>query len=133
MLHDPISDMLTRMRNAVMVRKPEVVMPYSKMKMAIANILKREGFIEDAERVEKGESTQFDILKIRLKYVEKQPAIQSLRRLSKPSLRIYRKKGDLPRVLNGYGIAIVSTSRGLMTNKEAAKSGLGGEVICEIY
>ena len=135
---DPIADMLTRIRNASAVGKEEVVLPMSKIKYNIARILEREGWIEKAEVIksesEKNNSAVFDELKLILKYKKnKQPAITSLKKISKPGLKIYVNKTKLPRVLNNLGIAIISTSRGLVTNKEAGKLGIGGEVICEIY
>ncbi len=135
---DPIADMLTRIRNASMVGKREVVLPMSKMKHEIAKILKKEGWILGAEivksDVEKNKTAVFDELKIVLKYKNSgRSSITSLKRISKPGLRVYADKNNLPRVLNNIGMAIISTSSGLMTNKEANKKGLGGEVICEIY
>jgi len=135
---DPISDMLTRIRNASAVKKSEVVLPMSKIKHEIAKILERDGWIEKVEIIkEKGKKNgkaAFDSLKIILKYdFEGRPAISSLKRVSKPGLRVYASKDELPRVLNNAGIAIISTSQGLMTNKEARKKKVGGEVICEIY
>ncbi len=130
---DPIADMLTRIRNASAVGKSEVVLPMSKIKFNIAKILEENGWVEKAEVLKK-DKEKFDNLKITLKYKGKgKPAIASLRRVSKPSLRIYSNKSELPRVLNNLGMAIISTSRGLMTDKEARKKGVGGEIICEIY
>ena len=135
---DPISDMLTRIRNASAIGKSEVVLPMSKIKFEIAKILKRDGWVTDTEIIkgdnEKNSSSTFDELRIVLKYKNgKQSAIQSLKRISKPGLKIYVGKDELPKVLNNLGVAILSTSQGLMTNKEARKKGVGGEVICEIY
>lgn len=128
---DPIADMLTRMRNALAVKKPEVVLPFSKIKMNIAQILKKQGYIISAEEIqEPGLSKQ---LKIVLKYNGKEPAITNLKRISKPGHRKYTTKDELPVVLNSLGIAIISTSRGMMTNKEAKKQNLGGEIICEVF
>jgi small subunit ribosomal protein S8 len=135
---DPIADMLTRIRNALAVGKPEIIMPMSKVKLSISKLLEREGLVLRAEAVpasasgEKG--ARFDQLKIVLKYDQDGlPAVKSLKRISKPGLRVYAKKDELPRVLNNLGIAVVSTPKGMMTNKEARKNGLGGEIICEIY
>jgi small subunit ribosomal protein S8 len=126
---DPISDMLTRIRNAVLARKPEVVVPYSRIKFEIAKIMEGEKFISGSEVMDKGK--QF---KVFLKYRDdKSPVIRNLKRISKPGKRVYAPKDKLPKVLGGMGIAVVSTSQGLMTAKEAQKKGLGGEVICEIY
>jgi len=134
---DPIADMLTRIRNASAVKKLDVVLPMSKIKLEVAKILEKEGWVRDVS-VEKfsGESdkTNFDELKIVLRYKKSgKPAIENLKRISKPGLRIYVDKDNLPKVLNNLGMAILSTSSGLMTNKEARKKGLGGEVLCEIY
>jgi len=135
---DPIADMLTRIRNAQAVKKPELVLPMSKIKFEIAKILKQEGWILDAEiiktEIEKNRSKSFDQLRLVLKYKKSgRPSISNLKRVSKPGLRIYTNKEKLPRVLNNLGMAIISTPKGLMTNKEARKAGLGGEVLCEIY
>lgn len=135
---DPISDMLTRIRNASAVGKEAITLPMSKIKYGIARILEREGWVGVVEVIKakskKNDSTVFDELKIVLKYKkDNKSVITSLKRISKPGLRIYANKTDLPRVLNNFGIAIISTSRGLLTNREAFKLGVGGEVICEIY
>ncbi len=134
---DPIADMLTRIRNASAVNSASVVMPMSKTKFAIAKILSKEGWIGNVEIVkmkgEKNKTAVFDELKIYLKYGdEKKSVIRNIKRISKPGLRIYSTKETLPKVLNNLGIAIISTSNGMMTNKEARKKGLGGEVICEV-
>jgi len=128
MMTDPISDMLTRIRNAAMVRKGEVRVPYSNVKFAIAKILADEGFVASVEKDTKGHP---EIL-ISLKYEDGSSAVQHLARISKPGRRVYSGYADLPRVLSDHGIAIVSTSQGVMTNKEARKRRLGGEVLCEI-
>ena len=132
---DPIADMLTRIRNAMAVKKPEVVLPFSKVKLSIAEILKKTGYVSSVAKIEKGaEGNTHEQLRIVLKYVGgKESAISNLKRISKPGLRIYAGKGELPIVLNNLGIAIISTPQGMMTNKEAKKHNLGGEVICEIY
>jgi len=134
---DPIADMLTRIRNASFVKKQEVIIPMSKMKKQIAEILKKEGWIYDFEVIKSSadkNKSVFDMLKIVLKYKKSgRSAISNIRKISKPGLRVYVKKDELPRVLNNLGIAIISTSKGLMTNKLARKENLGGEVICEIY
>ncbi len=135
---DPISDMLTRIRNASAIKKDEVVLPMSKIKYEIAKILERDGWVGKVEVIkEKGKkngSAAFDNLKIVLKYGDgHKPAISSLKRISKPGLRIYVSKDELPKVLNNLGIAIISTSHGLMTNKDARKKNVGGEILCEIY
>jgi small subunit ribosomal protein S8 len=129
MLTDPISDMLTRIKNAYMARKAEVVLPSSKIKMAIAKILKENNYI--AEFSESGDVKKE--MKLKLSYKNRQPAMQEAKRISKPGRRIYSGADELPKVLSGYGISILSTSRGIMTNREARKQKIGGEVICEIY
>ena len=131
---DPISDMLTRIRNASAVKKPEIVLPYSKMKMGIAQILEDLDYVKKVEKIEKGDNNnKHDQIRIVLKYLGKEPAISNLKRISKPGRRIYVTKDKLPNVLNNLGIAIISTPQGLMTNKDARKKNLGGELICEIY
>lgn len=127
---DPIADMLTRIRNAVAVKKPEVVLPYSKLKFNLAKILERESYVGKVEKVENG---KFSELKIGLKYTEIGSTIRHIRRISKPGQRIYLSGKDLPHVLNGYGLAILSTSQGIMTNKEARRQNIGGELMCEIW
>lgn len=129
MMTDPIADMLTRIRNAQMVKKKTVSIPFSKFKKAIANILSQEGYIG---AVSVSEETPAQ-LHVELKYNGKNPAIQSIVRESTPGHRKYRGSDEMPHILNGYGIAIVSTSKGLMTNKAARKEGIGGEIICSIY
>jgi small subunit ribosomal protein S8 len=124
---DPIADMLTRIRNAQQVEKVAVAMPSSKLKVAIAQVLKDEGYIEDfAVRSADGKS-QLDIA---LKYYAGRPVIERIERVSKPGLRVYKGAGDLPRVMNGLGIAIVSTPKGVMTDRKARVSNVGGEVLC---
>jgi len=124
---DPIADMLTRIRNAQAVAKVQVAMPSSKMKVAIANVLKAEGYISDYSVQDQGNKS---ILTVDLKYYEGKPVIESISRYSRPGLRAYRGKDDLPKVMGGYGIAIVSTSSGVMTDRAARAAGHGGEVIC---
>lgn len=129
MLTDPISDMLTRLRNAQAVRKPEIILPFSKLKFSLGKILEQEGFVSKVEQtVEAGRP----VIRVILKYQRREPAIRAIKRVSKPGRRVYMKNDELPRVLSGLGIAIVSTSNGLMTNKEARARKLGGEVLCEI-
>ena len=128
---DPIADMLTRIRNAGMVKHDSVLVPASKMKLAIAKILKEEGFITDYEVV-KGKPHR-DI-KVQLKYLEdNRPAISGLKRVSKPGLRVYVEKGEIPRVYGGMGIAIMSTSTGLRTGQQAWRQGSGGELLCYVW
>ncbi|MBN1689845.1 MAG: 30S ribosomal protein S8 [Dehalococcoidia bacterium] len=130
MVTDPIADLLTRVRNAAMARHDSVNVPASKMKIAVAKILKDEGFISDYSIV-KGEPQR--MIKITLKYIDKQPAFIGLERVSKPGLRIYSGKKDIPRVYGGLGIAVISTSKGLMTGQEAWKKNIGGEVLCYVW
>ena len=129
-MHDPIADLLTRIRNAQQARHAEVGMPSSKLKSDLARVLKDEGYIEDFSVTEEegGKAS----LKIRLKYYQGQPVIDELKRVSRPGLRIYRGKDELPRVRGGYGVAIISTSQGLMSDRAARAAGHGGEVICEV-
>ena len=127
---DPIADMLTRIRNANTQRHETVDVPSSKLKKSIAEILLEEGYIKSFEEIE--DNAQ-GIIRITLKYVNKQKVITGLKRISKPGLRVYAKKDEVPRVLNGLGIAIISTSNGIMTDKEARKQGLGGEVLAYIW
>lgn len=129
---DPIADMLTRIRNASAVSKTEVVLPYSKLKEKIAEILKTEGFINGVEVVPAVKGVNYQQLKLSLRYKNGNAMIQSIKRVSKPGNRVYLSKDRLPVVLNNLGVAIISTSRGLMTNKQAKKEGLGGEILCEI-
>lgn len=131
---DPIADMLTRIRNASRAKKAEVYIPFSKIKLEIIKILKREGFISGFEEIISGSrENKFGGLNVTLKYEDNKPVITSIKRISKPGQRVYSGKDNLPRVLNDLGLIILSTSSGLMTNKEARKKGLGGEIICEIY
>ena len=130
MVTDPIADMLTRIRNANQMRYKEVEVPASKMKNEIARILKSEGFIVDY-KVKKNNIQ--DVLVLSLKYLDKERVITGLKRISKPGLRVYVKAEEVPTVLNGLGIAIISTSKGLMTDKEARANSLGGEVLAYIW
>ena len=128
---DPIADMLTRIRNAVMVQHDSVLIPSSKMKLAIAKNLKEEGFIGDYEVV-KGKPHR--VIKVQLKYDENsQPIITGLERVSKPGLRVYVGWKEIPRVCGGLGIAIVSTSKGVMTGQQAWRQGIGGELLCYVW
>jgi len=130
MMTDPIADMLTRIRNGLSARRQSVLVPHSKLKFSIAGILVREKYIASAkETIQQGKP----VIEIGLRYAGTAPAITAISRISKPGRRIYRKSDELRKVLNGYGIAIVSTPQGLLTNVEAEKAGVGGEVICEIY
>ncbi|MBV9192257.1 MAG: 30S ribosomal protein S8 [Betaproteobacteria bacterium] len=130
-MHDPIADMLTRIRNAQLVGHTEVSMPASRLKGAIAKVLKDEGYIEDFAMREKTSDTgPRKELAIALKYYAGRPVIERLERVSKPGLRVYKGRNDIPRVMNGLGVAILSTSRGVMTDRKARADGLGGEVLC---
>jgi small subunit ribosomal protein S8 len=130
MMTDPISDMLTRIRNGAMARKAVVSMPYSLLKNAVAKILVAEGYVASADKVE---GTVAKELRLELKYDGREPVIRSLKRVSTPGRRVYAPYRELAQVLSGHGIAIVSTSQGVMTDKEARKRRLGGEVLCEIF
>ncbi len=130
MVTDPIADMLTRIRNANVMRYKEVEVPASKIKNEIARILKEEGFISDY-KIKKNNIQ--NILVLSLKYVDKERVITGLKRISKPGLRVYAKAEEIPTVLSGLGIAIISTSKGLMTDKDARKASLGGEVLAYIW
>ena len=124
---DPIADMLTRIRNAQMVGHTEAVMPCSSLKISIAQVLKDEGYIEDFAVRENGPKRE---LRIGLKYYAGRPVIERLERISKPGLRVYKDRDSLPEVMNGLGVAILSTSRGVMTDRKARADGVGGEVLC---
>lgn len=131
MVTDNIADMLTRIRNAILAGHDSALMPSSKVKSAIARILKNEGFIEDYE-ILKGKTQR--AIKIKFKFLEKnKPTIAGLKRVSKPGLRIYVQKGEIPRVYGGLGIAILSTSKGIMTGQESWKKNVGGELLCYIW
>ena len=133
---DPIADMLTRVRNGVMAGHSQVAMPSSKIKAEIAKILKEEGFIENFE-VADGERAGFKVLRVKIKYVgerrERRPVISGLERVSKPGRRIYTKRQDIPWVLSGIGVAILSTPKGVMTGQRARQLGIGGEILCKIW
>jgi small subunit ribosomal protein S8 len=127
---DPIADMLTRIRNANIVRHEVVEVPSSTVKKSLANILLQEGYVKDVEEYADG---AVPMLRMSLKYQGKDRIITGLKRISKPGLRVYCKKDSIPKVLNGLGVAVISTSNGIVTDREARKSGLGGEVICYIW
>jgi len=126
-MSDPVSDMLTRIRNAQMVGHTETVMPASRLKAFIAQVLKDEGYIEDFALRDNGAKKE---LHIGLKYYAGRPVIERLERVSKPGLRVYKSRDDIPRVMNGLGVAILSTSRGVMTDRKARADGVGGEILC---
>ena len=133
---DPIADMLTRIRNAVLVGHTNVALPSSKLKVAIAKILKEEGYIVGYEVVD-GNPSQSKVLRIRLKYMgerrERRPVITGLKRVSRPGNRVYAGKTEIPWVLSGMGIAILSTPKGVMTGQRARQLGVGGEILCKIW
>ena len=127
---DPIADMLTRIRNASRARHTDVVVPASRTKLAIARILKDEGFIEDFSEATDGPA---QVLNIKLKYVGRVPVVSGLKRISKPGLRVYAAKTEIPRVLGGLGVVIVRTSQGIMTGAQARKGQLGGEILAYVW
>lgn len=128
---DPIADLLTRIRNANTVYQEKVEIPSSKVKAAIADIFKQEGFIKDVEYIDDGKQ---GVLRLYLKYgTNREKVISGIKRISKPGLRVYAKKDQVPKVLGGLGVAVISTSQGIMTDKSARSNGLGGEVICYIW
>ena len=135
-INDPISDMLTRVRNAVMAGQSQVAMPSSKIKAEIAKILKDEGFLESFD-VAEGENSTFQVLRLKLKYVgdrrERRPVLSGIVRVSSPGRRIYTKKTDIPWVLSGLGVAILSTPKGVMTGARARQLGVGGEILCKVW
>jgi small subunit ribosomal protein S8 len=129
-MSDPIADMLTRIRNAQMAEKTSVEMPSSKLKVSIAKVLKDEGYIDDfVVRPNDGKP----VLDIALRYYAGEPVIEKIERVSRPGLRVYRGTHDLPRVMNNLGVAIVSTSKGVMTDRQARQHGIGGEVLCVVH
>lgn len=130
MVTDPIADMLTRIRNAILAHHDSVQIPLSKAKLSLAKILKDEGFITDYSVLKDGSHR---VIKIILKYVDNQPAILGLERVSKPGLRVYVRRGEIPRVYGGLGITILSTSKGLMVGQEAYRQNIGGELLCYVW
>ena len=130
MVTDPIADMLTRIRNAILAHHDSVQMPLSKAKLSVAKILKDEGFVTDYSVLKEG---SFRVIKIVLKYADNQSVISGLERVSKPGLRVYVGRGEIPRVYGGLGIAILSTSKGLMVGQEAHRQNIGGELLCYVW
>ena len=128
-MQDPIADMLTRIRNGQAANKVAISMPSSKLKVAIANVLASEGYIESVKVVE-GVKPE---LEITLKYFQGKPVVESIQRVSRPGLRIYKRKDELPKVMGGLGVAVISTSKGVMSGKEAVKQKLGGELLLKVY
>jgi len=139
MINDPIGDMLIRIKNGYLARKDVVEVPYSRMKEEIAKILVKEGYLESSKskisppKRRSRRNSKFKILELKLKYEGKGPAIEEVKRISKPGVRIYAKADEIPKVKYGFGITIVSTPKGIMTDKEARKKNLGGEVICQVW
>lgn len=129
-MSDTIANILTTIKNAQSVRKASISVPFSRFKFALAKLLAKEGYLSKVEKKKKG---SLPVLEIDLKYIDGQPAISGIKKISKLSRRIYTKSKDIKPVISGYGLAIISTPKGLMTSKEAKKENLGGEVICEIY
>ncbi len=127
-MQDPIADMLTRIRNGQAANKIAISMPSSKLKVAIANVLAEEGYVESVKVLE-GVKPE---LEITLKYFQGKPVVESIQRVSRPGLRIYKRKDELPKVMGGLGVAVVSTSKGVMTDRAARQAGLGGEIICYV-
>ncbi len=126
---DPIGNMLCEIRNALFVHKGEMTLPASKIKVCMAEILKREGFIDDMSLEEGGKPR----IKLQLRYLDRQPAIRGLRRVSSPGRRVYAGKSDIPYVMGGMGVSILSTNRGILTDREARRLGVGGEILCEVW
>ena len=129
----PVADMLIRVKNAYLARHKELVVPYSKTKYALGKILVGRRFVEEIELVKNKEDKGKKEMRLKLKFIKRKSALTEIKIISKPSLRVYVSKKRIPRVLGGFGIAIVSTSKGLMTDREARKKGLGGELICEVW
>jgi small subunit ribosomal protein S8 len=127
---DQVADMLTRIRNAQLARKSEVLMPSSKFKVSLAKLLNKKNYVREVATFVDDSKTY---LKVQLKYIDNKPAIKGIKRISKQGQRIYMNKGELPIVKNGYGMAVISTSQGLMSDQKARKNGLGGEIICEVW
>ena len=127
-MQDPIADMLTRIRNGQAANKVAINMPSSKLKVAIANVLAAEGYIESVNVLEGAKPE----LEITLKYFQGKPVVESIQRVSRPGLRIYKRKDELPKVMGGLGVAVISTSKGVMTDRAARQAGLGGEIICYV-
>ncbi|KKR72691.1 MAG: 30S ribosomal protein S8 [Microgenomates group bacterium GW2011_GWC1_41_8] len=136
MVNDPIGDLLTHIRNGYMAGKQRVVVPHSKLKVELANIFERKGYIKRLQvksQVSKSGKSEQKVLEIDLKYTGTKPAMENAKRVSKPGRKIYVDKDHIPSVLSGYGTAVISTSKGLLTDKEARKQGMGGELICQIW
>jgi small subunit ribosomal protein S8 len=130
-INDPIGDMLTRIRNGLIARKGDVSIPHSRLKVRIAEILVNEGYISDVDIIAAGINSE---IKVKLKYTQdRQPVIHGLKRRSRPGLRVYADRNSMPRVQGGLGVAIVSTSKGIMTDRDARKSRVGGELLCEVW
>jgi small subunit ribosomal protein S8 len=130
---DPIADLLIRIKNAHMARQQQLLVPFSKVKKNIAEILQQEGYLESVGVTDITTANPFMQIEIKLRYVGKLPAVTDVKRLSKPGRRLYAPAKDIPRALGGYGVTIVSTSKGIMTDKQARKQNIGGELICQVW
>lgn len=130
MLTDPIADMLTRVRNAILIRTEKVDIPASKMKVEIAKILKEEGFIKSYKILK---DKKQGVLRMALKYTNSEPMITGLKRISKPGRRVYVGKDEMPKVMGGVGVAIITTSKGILTDRECRREGVGGEILCHVW
>jgi small subunit ribosomal protein S8 len=130
--NDPISDFLTRIRNGIMVRKPQVAIPFSKSKLALANLLKEEGYINNVQLINEDDVSKKSIV-VDIRYVGEVPAISGLKKISKPGLRKYTKAQYAPRVLSGLGISVLSTNKGLLTDRKAREEKVGGEILCQVW
>lgn len=128
-MQDPLADLLTRIRNALMVGKLEVSIPSSKLKLSVLKVLRDEGYIQDFEK----NSGAKPEVTVKLKYFENKPVIEKLTRISRPGLRIYKNVTDIPKIKNGYGVAVVSTSKGVVSDREARQLGVGGELLCTVF
>lgn len=132
-MNDPISDALTRIKNGYMASKPEVSLSYSNFIKSVCEVLKKAGYITDFKEVKTGKNGKITEILVTMKYENRKPVLSQVQRVSKPGLRVYKGKKSIPYVLNGIGIAIISTPRGVMTDKEARKEGLGGEVVAYVW
>jgi len=130
--NDPISDFLTRIRNAIMVKKPQVAIPFSKNKLALANLLKEEGYINNVQLINEDDVSRKSIV-VDIRYLGEVPAISGLKKISKPGLRKYSKAQYAPRVLSGLGISVLSTNKGLITDRKAREDKVGGEILCQVW
>jgi small subunit ribosomal protein S8 len=132
-MNDPISDSLTRIKNGYLASKPEVVLTYSNFIKAVCEVLKKAGYITDYKEIKTGKNSTLTEILVTMKYENRKPVLSQVQRVSKPGLRVYKGKKSIPYVLNGLGIAIISTPRGVMTDKQARKEGLGGEIVAFVW